>query len=703
MPRNRREFLKAGVVTAGTGLAGLAPAQTPSPRALAPAPHESNPAKRAFSISIREYLSREAWRITNHALVDYKDAATWRRLLPERRRQYMEMMGLENLPPQGQRPPLNVKVTGVIDRPSYRIEKLYYESLPKLYVTANLYVPKNLSSRAPGVLYVCGHAVKQKEDYQAHPRRFAELGMVCLLVETVQRGEGRGYHHGPYYEGWFHWYSRGYTPAGIETLNGIRALDLLSERPEVDSAHLGVTGISGGGVTSWWVAAADERVKATAPVCGTSTLYSYIADLTVDGNCDCIWWNNTYRWDHADVGALIAPRPLLIASADHDEVFAIESAREVHAQLGRLYQQLGATQNLRFVETPTGHGYHERSRTAIFSWFLKHLHGKTVPPEKVGDLDESPQNQEADETLRVFVNGSPADNRTPTIQDELIELASRPSIPDQAALEQTRRTVIAALRQKTFGAFPGSPPPLAAQVEFEYRDDPGNLCQRFAFTTEEGWRLRGALNLAKSVKAPAPAVVALRLPGERRPNGVVGASEEFLGRIHVPWAKVVVEPRGTGETSWGGELQWHLRRAAAWTGRTLASMWVYDVLRALEAVRSLPHVQGKPVALVGRGPMAVVALYAALLDGRVSTLFLESPPASQNLPGLRDGSGPAIEMLNCLRITDLAPVAGLLFPTELVFIGDCPSTYDWAEELYRRLGMPDRFRRVGDLTTWSAA
>jgi len=60
-------------------------------------------------------------------------------------------------------------------------------------------------------------------------------------------------------------------------------------------------------------------------------------------------------------------------------------------------------------------------------------------------------------------------------------------------------------------------------------------------------------------------------------------------------------------------------------------------------------------------------------------------------------------MLNCLRITDLAQVAGLLFPAELVFIGDCPSTYDWTEAVYRRLGMAERFRRVGDLTTWSAA
>jgi hypothetical protein len=298
------------------------------------------------------------------------------------------------------------------------------------------------------------------------------------------------------------------------------------------------------------------------------------------------------------------------------------------------------------------------------------------------------------------VYGSPTDNRTPTIQDSFITLPPPPEIADHAALERVRGEVIATLRRKTFGAFPASPPPLEAQVEHEYRENPTNLSQRFSFLSEEGWRPRGTLGLGDEKWAPAPALVALRPPEERRPNGGSGASEEFLGRIKVPWAKVVVEPRGTGETAWGDQLQWHIRRATAWLGTTLASLWVYDTLRALEAVRSLKLVDARRVALVGRGPMAAVALYAALLDGRVRTLILDSPPATQNAPSERDGRGPAIEMLNCLRVTDLPQVAGLLHPAELVFVGDCPETYEWAEDLYNRLGTPERFRRVTDLAAW---
>jgi hypothetical protein len=193
----------------------------------------------------------------------------------------------------------------------------------------------------------------------------------------------------------------------------------------------------------------------------------------------------------------------------------------------------------------------------------------------------------------------------------------------------------------------------------------------------------------------------LRSFGERRPDGTTGESENFLRRLNVPLAKIVVEPRGTGETAWGEHMNWHLRRASAWTGRTLASLWVWDALRALEAVRSLPHVDAKHVALAGRGEMAAVALYTALLDGNIETLFLLDPPATQNAAGPRDGRGAAIEMVNCLRITDLPYVAGMLYPSEIVLVGEFPSTYDWAEDVYRRLGTPARFRRIANAAVWN--
>ncbi len=690
MSLDRREFL-------GLGAAGIAGAITTSMDRAAEAaiepPTPAGPRVITPSLNIRDYLSVEAQRITNSALRGLKDPEAFAKLIPERRRQYMEMMGLADLQAADKRSPVPVHITGKVDRPSFTIEKLHYESLPNLHVTANLYVPKAKpeDGKMPAVLYVCGHAEKQKVHYQAHPRRFAELGFVCLIVETVQLGEATGYHHGCYREGWFHWYSRGYSPAAVELLNGIRGLDLLAARPEVDADKLGVTGISGGGAATWWIAAGDERIKAAAPVCGTATLGSHIYDRTIDGHCDCMWWPNSRLWDLADVGALIAPRPLLIASADRDGIFTIQSIRTVFEQLQALYKMIGNADKIKLVETPGGHSYHSKSRTAIFSWFMKHLMGKEVTPEHVGDVEETPAKQETEETLRVYVQGPPANNRVATIQDEFIKLPAPPTIGDGQALGNERRRVREALSAGSFGAFPSPPPALDVTEEY-YLD--GGTGTRFAYTPEAGWRLHGKKMMPREAMPPVPAIIALRMAGEDR-NG----AESVLNTIRAPWAKIVIEPRGSGETSWSEEQQWHLRRASAWTGRTLAGMWTLDIIRGLEAARLLDGVQGDKLSLAAKGEMCVPALYAALLDGRVSALFLDSPPATQNAPSRADGKGPAIEILNCLRVTDLPQVAGLLYPCELVIV-NAPETYAWADKLYNSMSPKGRFRRVNAFEEW---
>jgi len=99
--------------------------------------------------------------------------------------------------------------------------------------------------------------------------------------------------------------------------------------------------------------------------------------------------------------------------------------------------------------------------------------------------------------------------------------------------------------------------------------------------------------------------------------------------------------------------------------------------------------------------MCAVALYAALLDGRLQTVVLDSPPATQDAPSQKDGRGPAIEMLNCLRYTDLPHIAGLLHPATVVVAGELPDTYKWAEGLRSRIGAPSGFRRVTSIAEWT--
>ncbi len=138
-------------------------------------------------------------------------------------------------------------ITGKVEHEEFTVEKLHFQSSPGLYVTGNLYLPKKIDKPLPAILYVCGHgqvkkdgiAYGSKAHYQHHGGWFARNGYVCLIIDTLQLGEIEGIHHGTYkYDMWW-WINRGYTPAGVEAWNCIRALDYLETRKEVDAHENG--------------------------------------------------------------------------------------------------------------------------------------------------------------------------------------------------------------------------------------------------------------------------------------------------------------------------------------------------------------------------------------------------------------------------------------------------------------------------------
>jgi cephalosporin-C deacetylase-like acetyl esterase len=629
--------------------------------------------------NIRDYLSRVAGEITDKSLANIHSIEDWQKARDRQYAEYIEMMGIQDYLKE-ERTDLNVKVTGRIQCDGYRIDKLYYESLPGLYVPANLYVPDGIKSPTPAILYVCGHSPTQKVRYQPYPTKLAKLGFVCLIIETIQWGEVRGDHWGEYARGWFNWYSRGYNPAGVELWNGIRGIDLLESLPEVDQNNIGVTGISGGGSQSWYIAAADSRVKAAAPVCGASTLKAQIGKRTIDGHCDCMMPINTYQVDFQDIGALIAPRPLLIAQANRDELNTIESVRGLYSDIKRIYGLYGNPEDVSLVETPGRHSYHKKSRTAIHVFFLKYLMGKDVTPEVAGDIDTTKENLLSVEDLQVYTDGIPKDDRTTKIQDSFIQIPGTPEITTEQELIAYRDSVKDFLKIKTFGAFPENEVPFDSSLYFRSVDYSSHEWDIYSFTSEEGWRLKIDLRWRNDKSEDKPLMIVLKNFDQGRWD-----SESLVKGLSKDWNVAHLEVRGVGENGWDPALQWHVRRASAWTGRTIASMQVYDLLRAIKFCRTIDGVEPSKIGIAAQDEMAVVALYAALLDGNCSQLLLKNPPATQDVAGTPDGKGEAIEMLNCLRITDVSQLPALIAPTQTVFVGDIPENYDWSINLLSKL------------------
>ena len=645
-------------------------------RAHAQTPPESS----CYGINnMRSYLTRAASAITEDSSKSFSSLATWQKLRPERYKEFIEMMGLEHLPLTGKRSDLHITVTAVVQKDGYRIEKLYYQSLPGLYVCANLYVPDGITTPRPAILYLSGHAHDPKFTYQAHARKFAKLGFVCLILETIQFGEVPGVHWGCYKEGWFNWYSRGYNPGGAELWNGIRGIDLLTQRREVDPEKIGVTGISGGGAQSWYIAAIDPRVKAAAPVCGGGTLKDHILQRTVDGHCDCMMPINTFGRDFKDIGDLIAPRPLLICQANQDEMYSIESVRELESKLKTTYALYGQPQNIRLVESPGPHSYHKISREQIFSFFEDRLMGKQISPEKIGDIDSLPKDLASSSELRVFTKGVPKGDISATIQDHFIPLAPPPVIDSKKSLHDLKNSITAFLKTRTFGAFPQKETGFSPRIEIRSMGSKNAGSTIYSFVTEEGWRLKLEVHWKNDSSAKRPLLLVLRNPDNKR-----WRDEGFVSGFENKYNIAYFEARGIGETGWDPALQWHIRRAAAWTGRTIASMRVYDVLRCLQFCRTLSNIDSTRVNLAAQDEMGVVALYSALLDGHCDSVLLRNTPGSQDLASDPEGKGSAIEMLNCLKVTDVNRIPAMLWPTKTIFMGPMPAAYQWSDAILRK-------------------
>ncbi len=624
-------------------------------------------------------LQQLAAAMTERCLTDVGSAADWQREKPELRRQLAYMLGLDPLP---QRTPLRAEVTGTVDRPGFRVEKVVFQSSPGLYVTGNFYVPKDVSRPAPTILYLCGHSAHPlgaKTQYQDRTLWFATNGFCVLALDSLEFGEVPGIHHGTHNLAMWHWLSLGYTPAGVEVWNAMRALDWLATRPEVDMKRVGLTGISGGGAMTWYLAALDERIAAAAPSCSTFTYGSQAAHWLAAGQCDCIYYHNAYGWDFPVVAALIAPRPLLITSGRRDTIFPPDGYHEVFRGGRRIYGLLGATERIREVDADVGHSDPPLFLNSSREWMSRWLKGDSTPVTGTN----APPRDEA-EALAVLKQ-LPADAANFRIQHEFTSPVKLQAPRSAKAWDKRRAELVPQLRDKVFRWFPT----YAAPFNTRRIGGPAGWAGRYAegkqvtFQTEPGVRVYAQLFLAKTNLADAPLVIRVKGPGENVYGSDFDEVMPLLGRCHL----LVLQPRFT-ETSLSAAESTDIERTAAWLGRTIAAMQVWDILRTVEWALADEGLKPSRVILHGKRDLAALALYAALFDERISEVVLDDPPASH-------WQRPAL--LNVLRLTDLPEVAAALAPRRITFVTEPAGGFDFTRSVYRLKVAKREFTRAPSL------
>jgi len=595
------------------------------------------------------------------------------------------------LGPFPERTPLNARTTGAVEREGCRIEKIVFESRPRCYVTANLYLPTTGTPPFPAVLNVHGHHPRGKNQFavQARSRGLARRGFACLTVDAVGFNE-RAFmkHHSAHYL-----ILAGLSLQGLEVWDNIRALDLLAERSDVDPERLGCTGSSGGGNQTMYLAAIDQRVKAAVPVASACT----IEELLFRGvGCACECLPGLLRFaDIPDVLSLIAPRALLIIAGTKDRTFPVAGAREAFERAQEVYRLLDAGENLGYAEVYAPHAYNRRMREQMYAWMERHLagHQRHTP-----ETEPVPAEPEETDVLDSFPEGKPpADALTvPAIFAERCRERPLPLAPDSAAEWTTRaRRLKEALREQVLGC--SREPEPAGEVE--------------------GTRQVGSLTLERIVIRPergilVPAVL-LRPPGEVRavlvfvhPGGKDRAlADEELRRLPSRGVAVCsLDYRAAGETlPTGPHAEFLLSRNALVLGSPLAGGRAADIHAALGYLRGRPDLGERPLFLYARDQAALPALLAAALSGLADGVALEEPLAT-----FRSDEGEGFEhpspllLPGVLEVADIPEIAALLAPRRLAVANpylpprrpapEPDETFSFTRQVYALLDAPGACR-----------
>lgn len=572
------------------------------------------------TLMLHRYLLKQA----NDAL-DRREKAFERIETADDAKAYQQRMReffIERLGGFPERTALEARTVGVIERDGFRVEKVIFASRPGMHVTGLLFLPPG-KGPFPGVLIPCGHSGsgKGEEKYQRACIALAKEGMVAFCYDPLGQGERHqvrlptGKTTGP-----------NHTVLGVSCIplgtsfaqfriwDGMRALDYLASRPEVDAQRLGCTGNSGGGTLTSYLMALDDRIYAAAPSCYLTSMRSL---MNVNGPQDAeqnIFGQIAHGMTHAEYVMMHAPKPTLMCVATRD-AFRIDGAWQTFREGKRFFARLDHPERIDLVETDETHGFHLQLREGAVNWMNRWLNGKD------GHVSEP-----AFEVL-------PKPDYTVTASGQVLDLPGERTVFDiNADAEQT----LAATRAKLWAESP--PQELLDRV----RDIAGirrtallprAKVEQIASIARDGYELR-KLTLSPEDGIVLPALV--MLPAQRNGQAVLyfdgegkhramTAGGEFEQLARSGTLVVAVDLRGLGELhdriaiTYNGmpaTKDWQQWFMAYLLEKSYLGMWTEDVLTAARWLRTYETTGDarNRIRVIGVGHAGPAVLHAAALE-----------------------------------------------------------------------------------------
>jgi cephalosporin-C deacetylase-like acetyl esterase len=620
-------------------------------------------------------------------------------------------------PPQG-------VVVRTQERNGYRVENLMFESRPDFWVTGNLYIPTTVRAPCPAIISPCGHyaLARMQPDYQAVYQNLVHNGFVVLAYDPIGQGERRQYWDprtgqadisDPVYE-----HSlpgqvlllMGQDLTHYMVWDGMRAIDYLLTRPEVDASRIGCAGHSGGGTLTMFISTVDERVRcAVINEGGTRHRWPLriqpgerFGPSDVEQN---LFPAADYGIDSCDLHVAIAPRPLLALIENYSPAFQLAAAH-----IRRRYMQLGVAEKFATAEATDPHAYTYKLRLATTDWFCRWFYGRPGPTTEPDLHFEPPASlyctphgslRYADRGQTIFT----------LIRKRGSELPPPRQVPTNAVERLAFRTEITG-RIKSLLHFEHSREPLAVR-RIVTTPRKGYAIEKLEFISEPGIYVPAWVFVPER-KAPGRVILYANEDGMEEDGMEYGVLEQLACKGR---SVIAIDVRGIGETApphyqdLGGNEFAHLfsvETAAAYMAwsmdRSLFGMRVQDLVRSVDYALSRPDVDSSGVDVIGKGAGALWALFAAALDTRIHALVAERGLISYaGLTGVDrylHTAGVFIrDVLTCFdlphvaaaiadrRVTLLSPVD----PMQNVDLPAATATYRFTQETYARAGVEGAF------------
>ena len=532
-----------------------------------------------------------------------------------------------------------VRQFGTIDGDGFRVEKIAYQSLPGLYVTADVYVPASGPGPFPAVILTPGHEPTGKLGQYNWAANLARAGILSLAIDPMGQGERLQHFDPELGESKVGQGTGEHGMAAFSTLligdhvaryfinDGVRGIDYLSARKDVDPARIGAFGCSGGGTATAYLAAMDPRIKVAATACYITSMQELLPGT---GNQEAEQSIPNFLADGFDFGdwvEMAAPIPYAIVSTE-DDMFPFAGARQTFEEAKRIYGLYDAADRIQWIHGPGRHGNLGPIGGQIVSFLVRNL--KPGAPE--------PTFGQFKPAHRDDLLSTPTGQVSTSLGGETVESINRKRAQD--LIGSQARGIAADIRAITGSVAEAGAPPSVTVIKSEARD--GYRIDTIAMESEPGVTVAGLAGIPDG-SAAKPALLYMDSTAKEQ----LARRPDFEAMVKGGRIVLLLQPRGTPGPATGvqspllGPFNLIALRAMM-VGKSIVGLRTDDAIRAVNWLASRPDVDRSKIAVYGNGPLGVVALHAAALDSRMARVVIENSladyalalnaPLTRNLP-----------------------------------------------------------------------